>query len=599
MRVEFRGLLARLVFWAMAVACCLPMRGFSADDQAAARGEDAVGAVLKINGIVRDGLVGRPIAVATVTVFQEIGTPPEQKSVQRFELVTDADGRYRFDWRTDDAQNPAESVQGNDSPVYYFRIVAKHPDYFPGNSRSSVAIQPPEMLYPDGFARRNFSDDPAGRRLGSIELRPGKPVTGFVQTQDGKPLAGVKVVAHSRAPNLSDMTVEVENAGAPSHSRVVTSPPVTDDTLTDENGRFTVTMVTPGLGMLSIEPEKDYAPAKYFVYDQRGDVGVIKLERGGVIRGRLVDVDGKPHAKVQVNAYPWNLAEARISDRYNDQYSIDEEVHASALTDAEGNFTMGRLPAGDYRVEPVAHGRSIRNESGQYQSEYPVPGMFVPQKVKLTGGEDPPAIELRGVPTITIQGHASVETTSGPGAPRSGTLFLRGGSGATVQGIYGGQTFGVTLTTDNDGSFSAVVPKGMSETVIELPSIRGRGNFGPSIQMQWRLGPDAPLQSASRIRLGTLDKDFRDLEIVQVQRQRTAEEMQQLLQAEVESGGMSAEQAALMLQTFENNQQVFGPGNRGLGRAGQPAIGRRGSGRGAVRGAGAPLQQPEEHDPGN
>jgi len=35
-----------------------------------------------------------------------------------------------------------------------------------------------------------------------------------------------------------------------------------------------------------------------------------------------------------------------------------------------------------------------------------------------------------------------------------------------------------------------------------------------SDQAQARLGQDAPLQNTSKIRLGTLEKDFRDLEIV-------------------------------------------------------------------------------------
>lgn len=552
----------------LAVAFALAAVPASGADEQPASPPGEVPAVLTITGVVRDAFVGRPISGAKVTVHREIGKAPEQRSVKRFDLVTDADGRYSFDWRTDDAQNPPEDQKGNDSQFFSFYIVATCSDHFPGKLRSSVPLVPRATSYPDGFARRSFSDDRASRRLESIGLRPGKSVTGVVQTEDGKPLAGVKVVAHSRAPNLVDMTVEVDSPGAPRPTtRVVTPPPVTDDALTDESGRFTVTMVTPGLGMLSIEPEKDYAPAKHFAYDQRGDIGIIKLRRGAVIRGMLLDADGKPHAKVQVNADPWNLAEPRIRDRYNDQYSFDEEIDAHALTDAEGNFTLSRLPAADYRVEPVGHGKSIP-ENGRYHWEFPVPGVFVPQKVKLADGEDPPILQLRAVPTVTIEGHASLQATSGAGETRSGRLSFRGGGGPTVQGIYGGQPFGATLTTDNDGNFSAEVPKGMNETVIELPSLGDRGSLGSVVtQIQWRLGPDARLQSASRIRLGTLDKDFRDLEIVQVQRQRTVEEMQQLLQAEVEAGRMNADQAAAMLQSYQRRaatQPPAAPAVRGV-----------------------------------
>jgi hypothetical protein len=633
--------LLRLAISALIVSA-VSLQSLTADDQPAARPDDAE-ALLTVSGVVRDAFVGRPISGAKVTVYQEIGKGEGQKSVKRFELTTEADGCYKFQCRTDDPNNVPEAMQGYDSPIFSFRTVVRHTDYMPASDWSNVPVQLRAAFdASNGFAHRTASDDPARRQLSTLELRPGKSITGIIQDSYGKPLAGVKIVAHSRAPDIHDIRIRGDVTISP-------DPPVIDEAATDSGGRFQATMITPGIGMLSIEPDKDFAPFKQVVFDQRGDVGTIKLQRGAVIRGKLIDVDGKPQLAVQVTAYPWNRAEPQISD-HNSGQSIDEEIHAAALTDAAGNFTLARLPMGDYRVEPVAYSDSKQkvNENGQFYNEFhPVPGIFVPQRLRLVDGQDPSAIELRAVPIVTIAGRVSIDTNpqgaagdqlgggfrgadvnlqaaaaaqlaqfgrgrGGPGAAASRVMF--GNQGLTVQGTFAGLPFRAPIQWNfAEGTFKADVPKGMSDTMIQIDSERqvGRGGFSSlaNTRVQWRLGQDAPLQSTSKIRLGTIGKDFSDLEIVLVRGSppRTAEALKQQLEAEVAAGRMTPEQAAALQQVFERQLDGLGPdvagqavgrgraqaaaqaGGRAAGRA--PAAARGGRAR---AGAAQPTQQPAE-----
>jgi len=584
---------AKLLSLAVALAA---VRAIAADDQPAAR-TDNVPTVLTITGVVKDAFVGRPISGAKVTVYQDVGTGGEQK-VKRSDLVTDGSGRYTFQWRTDDPANPPRSQQGSASDVFSLQIKAGHADYLPDTIAAQIALAEPAEFSRgrvDGFAQRRISDDPALRHVSAIELRPGKTVTGLIQSTGGQPLSGVKVVAESQLPKK-----ESEVASRVPGGTIVTA---TDDVVTDEKGRFEVTMITPGIGLLSIAPEKDFAPKKLVIYDQRGDVGVIKLEQGAAVRGRVVDVDGKPQAGVQVAINPWNSADPPIP-------FAEAEISATAMTDTGGNFAIGRLPAGEYRLEPTPYygGRQM-NADGQFVNDFrPVPGIFVPQRLKLVDGQDASPAELRAVPTVSIEGRVTLDLNP-PGAGAAGAVQFGGGRGGfgrgavsnqgpTVQGKFADLPYRATIrATDPDGSFKVDVPKGLSDAVIEVdlsspfPGARGRGLVG--MQGHWRLGKDGPLQSTSRIRLGTLEKDFRDLEIVYTRDANPnisspaalLDAQMQSLQAAVQSGRISAEQAAEMQQALLQRQQEIGPANAGQPAQQPPAAGRgRATGRATATG---------------
>ena len=115
---------------------------------------------------------------------------------------------------------------------------------------SVYPVMLPDPYYQgDGFATPPEKHDPAQRSIGVLELRPGKEVTGVVQSPDGKPLTGAKVLAHSVVPK--------NEREIPGVSRSQQPRPADEQTQTDANGRFCVTMITPGEGMLEIYPAKD------------------------------------------------------------------------------------------------------------------------------------------------------------------------------------------------------------------------------------------------------------------------------------------------------------------------------------------------------
>ena len=251
---------------------------------------DAVPATITCTGVVQDALYGKPLAGAHVTI-RKLASPQRYRDgdatvLQRFEAVTDAEGKFNFTLPTDHAFDPMESLttssSGRAASAHSARngatfssragrstargrgfarpgsfvfipleIDATQPNYAP--CRISMSVYPvmlPDPYYQgDGFATPPEKHDPAERSIGVLELRPGKEVTGVVQSPDGKPLTGAKVLAHSVVPK--------NEREIPGVSRSQQPRPADEQTQTDADGRFRVTMITPGEGMLEIYPAKD------------------------------------------------------------------------------------------------------------------------------------------------------------------------------------------------------------------------------------------------------------------------------------------------------------------------------------------------------
>src|SRR5262249_17836121 len=119
-----------------------------------------------------------------------------------------------------------------------------------------------------------------------IQLRPGKPIFGRLLSPEGKPAAGVKVMAYSNTDNR-DQGFEYGSFA---------------DTRTDAEGRFRLTLITPGPAVYWVLPQ-DYAPSIHGLKDnKRGDVGSFTLSQGVRFRGKVLDTKGKPVAGICVNA---------------------------------------------------------------------------------------------------------------------------------------------------------------------------------------------------------------------------------------------------------------------------------------------------------
>jgi len=175
-------------------------------------------------------------------------------------------------------------------------------------------------------------------------------------------------------------------------------------------------------------------------------------------------------------------------------------------------------------------------------------------------------------------------------------LLSRGGP--TITGTFAGLPYrATTRTTDVEGNFKVDVPKGLRDVVIEIDlsntfqGARGRG-FAAT-KGRWRLGKAGRLQDTSKIRLGTLERDFSDLEIVYTRDEIAgASSPDELMQAQVQSiqallhsGQITIEQANEAMQALAQRQQGNVPANAGQPAQQPPAAGRgRANGRATATG---------------
>jgi hypothetical protein len=502
----------------VAVVALAAVRPVAADDQAA----------LTVVGRVQDALIGKPIEGAKVTITR-FADGDTRHVLNRIETTSDADGQYRFTLPTDHPYTPPPTIRGygNGTPIFGpatppgfpIRVEVRHAEYAGKTDHMTIPLEPP-----DAGATRNRSDQPvpsAGwfrpdehhpseRGAATFELLPGKEVFGVLQTPDGRPAEGIEVHATSTMPRNE---THVTRPGGNGERYLETS--ALDTVVTDADGQFRIGLITPGSATLSIYPDKDFAPLIRELYDKRGDLGIIKLRRGIVVKGRAFDVEGKPLADVEVEAVTWEPGT-----------EYEKTFRREAITDAQGNFMLGTLPPGQFRLEPKPHYESpYMDENGQmHGGNHALPGIFFPKKLTLADGRDPPTIEVRALPTVSIEGRAVGNEVNARGF--GGTArFSPGATPAFVEGTMDGQVYRAPITLsagnwppnpnmESAENFSIKLPRGLSDTVVEIDTQRVVAGNPSRTQVQWRLGKESPLQSTTKIRLGTLDHDIHDLEIV-------------------------------------------------------------------------------------
>jgi RNA polymerase sigma factor (sigma-70 family) len=321
-------------------------------------------------GQITDQATGKPVAGATVAFYLswDRGRSPYLASLA-YRLIkhqTAADGKYRF------------TVP---------RELRKHKDL-----RISVQVG-----HPDFVARNVFwAEGPDFRPQGSLDaqLDPGEAITGTVRTPDGKPAAGVEVVAESRKPRPKQWTPE--NLG-----------PFWTHARTDAQGRFRLKLATPGPAVFWILSDK-HAPSEHRLNDkERGDRGMFTLKPGLSLAGKVLDAKGKPLPGVNVNA--WRM---EVPERFLFLLGLDDIglMGRSTVTNAKGEFTLGALAPGVYAVQPDSISLRTRSSSafapflaaGERRERYPLPGFFVREEVTLKEGMKPQTVEIRPVPSVVI-----------------------------------------------------------------------------------------------------------------------------------------------------------------------------------------------------
>ena len=165
----------------------------------------------------------RPIAGATVVVRRSILLSTENRVLQETKHTTAEDGTYAFE------------IPPNQSAVLglYIELDVEHPDYA---TRAGFGYALSMIRKNEKLNERPFFE--------TIEMRPAKPITGRVETPEGEPATGVKLLAYSRTDKASRRNFEY---GSFARAK------------TDAQGRFRLPITTPGRGVYWVLPN-DYAP---------------------------------------------------------------------------------------------------------------------------------------------------------------------------------------------------------------------------------------------------------------------------------------------------------------------------------------------------
>jgi hypothetical protein len=200
---------------------------------------------------------------------------------------------------------------------------ATSPDHAPGTSEPFVVLP--------------------GQAVRDVEVKLGAAgrVSGYVRTPDGRPLQGAMVrhVQGKLADNNPWAFRQFEHA-----QRFPVAP----------DGRFEVTGVTPGNVTVRADAE-GYLPAWHnevlVVADQETGGLELLLQAPLEIRGRVESQDGGPVAGAQVSAQYTGTGQARVRS-----FVTGLGGDPTAQTDAQGEFVVKGLKAGNYNVWAQASG---------------------------------------------------------------------------------------------------------------------------------------------------------------------------------------------------------------------------------------------------
>jgi beta-lactamase regulating signal transducer with metallopeptidase domain/protocatechuate 3,4-dioxygenase beta subunit len=408
--------------------------------------------MLHYTGRVFDKDTGKSIAGAIVTVRRSLLGDPQLKDanpiVEETKHKTDADGKYRF-------TIPPEQTSKR---YLYIELDVEHPDYAP---RAHFGYALSMIRKNEKLGSRPFFEN--------VEMRPGKAITGTLRTPDGQAAAGVKVQAYSVTNNRQD---RFEYGSF-------------TDCRTDANGQFRLVVTTPGAAVVWLLPE-DFVPSTHRVPDaKRGDLGTFTLGPGISIKGKVLDVRGKPLAGVNVNA------ERRDRGEELQDLMVADMINRSAVTNEQGEFTMKPLPPGEYDIQPSDH---ARDGSGPRDKRHEIPGVFLRQRVALKG--DTPPLEVRAVPHVVIEAQY-YDSKGKKSRGHAGHIF-----GQLDKTYWFGQT-----KVDADGKMTAIVPHGLENVRLSLMT----NEHGA---LRFRRTKNEPFGAGREVNLGTLNDDVRDIEIV-------------------------------------------------------------------------------------
>ncbi|MGC8639784.1 MAG: M56 family metallopeptidase, partial [Isosphaeraceae bacterium] len=268
---------------------------------------------VEIGGRVVDE-ASQPIIGATVVVSVERYGPGDRlKGPLGYEILyevpfqTDRDGR----WRTSSCPPTATEV--------HLQLI--HPDYVSGDGRTF-----------GGPGRRYSSIDKLRKQIDSQVMTKGVRISGQVIDVEGKPIPGARICESSQGLTFLEYVRHTE---------------------TDLDGRFHLHFDPDEMISLTVQVNGFEPVTRSFVAGP--DLGPVefKLDAGKVIRGRVVDVDGKPLAGALVILQSAPGMKGVVSRIWTDSRGRRHQDSPGILglflrtwTDSRGRFVWGSAPAG-------------------------------------------------------------------------------------------------------------------------------------------------------------------------------------------------------------------------------------------------------------
>jgi hypothetical protein len=416
-------------------------------------------------GKVKEIGTGRPIAGATVTVRRSIFDPNQgSKILQETKHTTGGDGVYSF------TITPEQSVVRD----LRIEVDVEHPGYATrAEFRSTLSnIRKNEKL----------GERPA---FENIECWPSKPIIGHIERPDGSPAEGVSILAFSRSG-------EVKPGNAVETRQTFETRSSFSRAKTDQTGKFEVNVATPGLAVFWILP-RGFAGELHrlpLVRGPKGHVGRFTLRPGVLLKGRVLDVEGKPIAGIFVNAERQSNQEDR---EILNVLHVADAINRTAVTHSDGSFTLAPLPSGDYRVSPGTRSR----DGLERRHERPLPAAFTARNVSLKEGERPEALEIRASSHVVIE----AQWFDSKGKP------IAGFPGHVVGRIDGDFWFSEASVDPKTDKSVVCVPRGLRNVQLSMMSSQYHA-------LRWRKASNEPLSRSRRIMFDTLDHDMKGIEIV-------------------------------------------------------------------------------------
>jgi hypothetical protein len=337
---------------------------------------------------------------------------------------------------------------------------------------------------------------------GVTAIDSAKPIVGHVERPDGSPAKGVSILAYS----LSRMPKRDKTPESDSSFR----------TKTDDMGKFEINVWSAGPAVFWILPD-DLAGEPHFITEVRalnGQLGRYRLTSGVLLKGRVLDMAGKPIAGIFVNAERLQYPEDReifkafalettkgpAPRRAYLEALFDlmrlrglHPIARTAITADDGTFALAPLAAGRYRVSP-----GDRASDGSDRRLRPLTDVFTVRSVSLKEQDSPEFLEIRPSPHVLIE----AQWLDGKGKP------VIGFQGYLIGTIDGSVWSCQTRIDKATGKVVAQVPDGLENAKLGVMTGKDRA-------FRWRKAKGEPLHRSRTIALGTLDHDVKGIEIVE------------------------------------------------------------------------------------